>query len=152
MNTTVILTSILFTLLLVSGSAQAENETLRNKLSKGTITISAEIKGCDNDAKKYCPGLAPGSQKAFLCLVAYEDNLSASCKLGIEEAAMAVRMGAAAIDYSVSACEADADKYCLDVKPGEGRLINCIKQHQSSVSNACITALKETGLWNMVSK
>ena len=82
-------------------------------------------------------------------MMAYEDKLSEACKLGIMEAAMSIKMGAAAIDYSVQACEADADKYCLDVKPGEGRLVRCIKKHESSVSKACIAALKDTGLWNI---
>lgn len=152
MNHVITLSTFLFALSLVTSTVQAEGEKLRSKLSKGTLTISAEVKGCDADAKKYCPGLEPGTQKSFLCLMAYEDNLSESCKLGIVEAAMAIRMGAAAINYSVSACEADADKYCLDVKPGEGRLVNCIKKNQNNVSNACITALKETGLWNIGTK
>ena len=65
------------------------------------------------------------------------------------EAAMSIKMGAAAIDYSVRACEEDADKYCLEVQPGEGRLVSCIKEHEAEVSVACITALKETGLWNI---
>jgi len=58
-------------------------------------------------------------------------------------------MGIAALDYSISACEADADKYCLDVEPGEGRLLSCIKANESRVTNECVTALKETGLWEL---
>jgi hypothetical protein len=34
--------------------------------------ISADIKGCDADAKQYCPELDPNSQKAFMCMMAYE--------------------------------------------------------------------------------
>jgi hypothetical protein len=79
-------------------------------------------------------------------MMAYEDMLSESCKLGLAEAAMSIKMSAAAIDYSVRACEEDADKYCLGVAPGEGRLVNCIKEHEAEVSEACVTALKETGL------
>ena len=60
---------------------------------------------------------------------------------------MYVRMSAEAIEYSIHACEADADEYCLDVEPGEGRLINCIKANESNVSQECLTALKETRLW-----
>jgi len=40
----------------MSNIAQAEGQKLKEKLSKGTITITAEIKGCDGDEKKYCPG------------------------------------------------------------------------------------------------
>lgn len=139
-------------IMFISSPAIAEGEKLREKLSKAAITITANVKGCDADAKKYCPGLNPNSQKAFMCMLAYEDKLSESCRLGISEAAMSIKMGAAALDYSVRACEADADKYCLDVKPGEGRIVGCFKKHEAKISKECITALKETGLWKMGAK
>lgn len=149
-------TFILVTMLMPNaaqaGGEEQEGETLKVKLSKGKITLNADVKGCDADIEQYCPGLPPNSQKAFMCMMAYEDSLSDSCRLGIAEAAMSIRMGAAAIDYSVRACEEDADKYCLEVKPGEGRLVNCIKEHEAEVSEACIVALKETGLWNIGAK
>jgi hypothetical protein len=139
-------------MIFMSNLALAESEKLRDKLSKGTITLTSEVKGCDADAKQYCPGLDPNSQKAFMCMMAYEDKLSQSCKLGILEAAMSIKMGVAAIDYSVRACEADADNYCLDVQPGDGRIVSCLKKNEAKVSKACITALKDTGLWNIDAK
>ena len=84
-----------------------------------------------------------------MCLAAYEEHLSTECKQRILEAALSVKMGAAALDYSISACEADADKHCLDVQPGEGRIVSCIRANESRVSKECITALKETGLWEL---
>jgi hypothetical protein len=136
--------------MLFSGVAFADNhgKTLREKMPEEMV-ISVSVSGCDEDAKKYCDGIDPNSNKIMLCLTAYEDKLSAQCKRNIIEAAMAMKMGAAAIQYSARECEADADKHCLDVKPGQGRLVNCIKQHETEVSKACLTALKETGLWNM---
>ena len=136
----------------MSNTAQAEGQKLKEKLSKGSITITAEIKGCDGDEKKYCPGLKSGSEKAFMCLMAYEEKISKKCKQGITEAAMAMKMGAAALDYSIRACEADADKYCLNVQPGDGKIIGCLKKNEAKVAKQCITALKETGLWNMSAK
>ena len=132
-----------------AGGEEQEGEGLVEKLRKGEITLTADVKGCDADIEQYCPGLPRNSQKAFMCMMAYEDSLSKSCKLGIAEAAMSIKMSKAAIDYSVRACEEDADKYCLEVKPGEGRLVGCIKEHETEVSEACVTALKETGLWNI---
>jgi hypothetical protein len=38
-----------------------------------------------------------------------------------------VRGCGAALDYSIGACEADADRHCLAVQPGEGRLLRCIQ-------------------------
>ena len=140
---------LLLSVLLISLTSHAEEsgKPLAEKLKDGKITINSSVKGCDEDIKEHCDGLGNNSQKIFMCLAAYEDQLSLECKTGILEAAMSVRMGAAAIEYSIFACEADADKHCLDVEPGEGRLINCIKANEDEVSNECITALKETGLW-----
>lgn len=134
-------------LILLTSHAEESGKPLAEKLKDGKITINSSVKGCDEDIKEHCDGLGNNAQKIFMCLAAYEDQLSLECKTGILEAAMSVRMGAAAIEYSIFACEADADKHCLDVEPGEGRLINCIKANESNVSQECVTALKETGLW-----
>ena len=140
---------LLLSVLLISLTSHAEEsgKPLAEKLKDGKITINSSVKGCDKDIKEHCDGLGNNAQKIFMCLAAYEDQLSLECKTGILEAAMSVRMGAAAIEYSIFACEADADKHCLDVEPGEGRLINCIKANEDEVSKECVTALKETGLW-----
>jgi hypothetical protein len=36
-----------------------------------------------------------------------------------------------------SPCAADMQKFCKDVKPGEGRLIACMKAHETELSDAC---------------
>jgi hypothetical protein len=84
-----------------------------------------------------------------MCLAAYEDNLSDSCKIGIAEAAMTLEKGMMAIDYSIRACQTDADAYCLDVEPGEGRIVGCLKKNESLLAKQCVTALKDTGLWDL---
>jgi len=138
----------IFSIMLASNMALAEGKKLKEKLSNGAIVLSAEIKGCDADEKKYCSGLESGSQKSFMCMMAYEDKLSSQCKLGIQEAAMALKMSAMAIDYAVKDCEADADKFCLKVQPGEGKMIGCLKKNEKKVSKQCVATLKETGLWD----
>jgi len=130
----------------------AEGKKLADKLSGGVLTVNVEITSCNADAKKYCSGLPLNSQKAFMCLIAYEDKISTECKLGIAEAAMALKNGMMAIDYSIKSCEADADKHCLDVEPGKGRIISCLKKNESKLNKGCVSALKETGLWDMGAK
>lgn len=129
--------------------AAQTGKPLAEKLQEGDIVITASVSGCDEDIKQHCDGLGGNTDKVFMCLAAYEEHLSTECKQGILEAALSIKMGAAALDYSISACEADADKHCLDVQPGEGRLVGCIKANESKVSEECITALKETGLWEI---
>jgi hypothetical protein len=141
-------TLILLTMF-VSSVAMAASETLAEKLSKSVIMIEVEVNSCNADAAIFCPGLPLNSQKSFLCLTAYADNLSAVCKLGIAEAAMTLEMGMMAIDYSIKACAADADKFCLDVEAGEGRIVSCLVKNESRLGSQCENALKETGLWDL---
>lgn len=144
-----IITVIASSLLLAPLAYAEEGKTLREKLSKGQMIISVSVSGCDEDAKKYCDGIDTSSNKLMLCLTAYEDKLSTQCKQNIMEAALAMKMGAAAIQYSARACEADADKYCLNVEPGQGRIVSCLKKNEKKVSKECISTLKQTGTWNL---
>ena len=136
-------------LLPFSSHAEQAGKPLAEKLQEGDLVITSSVSGCDEDIKQHCDGLGGNADKVFMCLAAYEEHLSDGCKQGILEAALSIKMGAAALDYSISACEADADKHCLDVQPGEGRIVRCIRANESAVSKECISALKETGLWEL---
>ncbi len=35
------------------------------------------------------------------------------------------------------ACKADYEKFCKDVKPGQGRIVKCMKEHEAQLSVAC---------------
>jgi len=141
-------TTLILAGMLVSGAAVAQGK-LADKLSNSVIIVDINVQGCGADAAIFCPGLPLNSRNSFMCLMAYEDNLSTSCLVGIAEAAMTLERGLMAIDYSIKACEADADKFCLDVEAGGGRIISCLKQNESGLANQCVTALKETGFWNI---
>lgn len=149
MNTLRILSTLLLAAVFASGTALAEGEKLADKLSNTAIAVNLDIQSCNADAAILCPGLPLNSKKSFMCLMAYEDNLSLACQIGIVEAAIALEVGMLAIDYSIKACEADADKHCLNVKPGEGRIVSCLKKNESKLDKECTAALKDTGLWNL---
>ncbi len=34
-------------------------------------------------------------------------------------------------------CKADFEKFCKDIKPGQGRIAKCMKAHESELSPAC---------------
>lgn len=134
---------------LMSTYAQAEERKLAEKLSDTALVIDVEIQGCDADRAILCPGLPANSKNSLMCLMAYEANLSTACAVGIVEAAVAAELGLLAIEHSINACEADADKYCLNVEPGEGRMLSCLKKNEKKLDSKCTSALKETGLWEM---
>ena len=152
MNIIKTVSTLILATMLISGTAMAESKKLADKLSNSVLAVNIEVKSCDADAAILCPGLPLNSQKSFMCLSAYEDNLSLNCKIGIVEAAIALEMGMLAIDYSIKACEADADKFCESVEPGEGRILSCLRKNESKLAKECTSALKETGLWDLGAK
>jgi hypothetical protein len=151
MNTIKIAAILLLTTIFTSSTAIAEKK-LAEKLANSDMTVSIELKHCDTDAAILCPGLSHDGEKTMMCLMAYEDNLSVACQHGIIEAALIFELGMLDINHSINACESDADKYCLDIKPGAGRIVSCLRDNKSNITKGCTTALKETGLWNLGAK
>lgn len=39
--------------------------------------------------------------------------------------------------YAVGPCRGDVEKYCKDVDPGQGRIIECLKSNQSNLTQEC---------------
>jgi len=148
MNKANFVSTVIVVAMFISGAAVA-GEKLADKLSNSTLIVNIEISGCEADEKLLCPGLQHNSRKSFMCLMAYEANLSNSCALGIVEAAMTLEAGMMAIDHSIKACEADADKFCLEVQPGNGRIVQCLVKNEANLAEQCVTALKETGMWEI---
>lgn len=40
-------------------------------------------------------------------------------------------------------CNEDAQKFCKDVKPGEGRIIACMENHKKELSAACLAHIEQ---------
>jgi hypothetical protein len=43
-------------------------------------------------------------------------------------------------------CRDDLKANCSDIKPGEGRLLQCMEKNDAKITTRCKQALKETGL------
>ncbi len=79
-------------------------------------------------------------------------SITPSPSVSVAAIALLMNTGVNAIDYSIKACEADADKHCLNVAAGEGRIVSCLRKNESKLTKECTAALKETGLWNLGAK
>jgi hypothetical protein len=85
---------------------------------------------CVDDAAKLCKGVEKGEGRIAKCLKEHEKELSSACKANIGKMKEEVR-------EAKEACEGDAKKLCKDAKPGEGRILQCLKQHESELSTGC---------------
>ena len=108
--------------------------------------IDTVAKGCEKELKTYCKDVTPGEGRVLACLYAFEDKLSAKCEYALYDAAAQLERAVAALSYAVNECRDDLNKYCSDIQPGQGRLLNCINKNEKNVSKRCKEAMKETGL------
>jgi hypothetical protein len=85
---------------------------------------------CKEDAAKLCKDVKPGGGAVAKCLKEHSSELSPACKANMEHAQKRVH------EFK-EACNEDAKKLCKDVKPGEGRVVQCLKKHESELTPAC---------------
>jgi hypothetical protein len=109
--------------------------------TKGPVEVVAE--GCKKEINAYCKEVKPGEGRVLACLYAYEDKLSGRCEYALYDAAAQLERAITALTYLANECRDDLKSYCSDVKPGEGRLINCIDKNSKKVSNRCKQAIKD---------
>ena len=108
--------------------------------------VETVANGCKTELEKYCNQVTPGQGRVLACLYAYGDKLSSKCEYALYDAAVQLERAVAALSYVANECDADLEKYCASIKPGEGRLLECIDKHDKQVSDRCKKAIKDVGL------
>lgn len=94
-------------------------------------------KPCAEDAAKLCKGIQQGEGRIARCLNQHSSELSPACKENMGEMKEKIR------DFA-QACKADKEKLCRDTKPGEGRILRCLKQHEDALSPACKEQMEQS--------
>ncbi|MDH3723784.1 MAG: cysteine rich repeat-containing protein [Desulfobacteraceae bacterium] len=108
--------------------------------------VETVANGCKTELEKYCNQVTPGQGRVLACLYAYGDKLSSKCEYALYDAAVQLERAVAALSYVANECDADMEKYCESIEPGEGRLLECLEKHDKEVSGHCKQALKDVGL------
>jgi malate/lactate dehydrogenase len=89
---------------------------------------------CRDDIEKFCKDVQKGGGRIAQCLKQHESELSEGCQQQIAARKEARKEKGEQIK---EACKDDAQKFCKDVKPGGGRIIRCLKEHESELSAGC---------------
>lgn len=100
------------------------------------VALGAQPKGpCAADAKRFCYNVQPGESRIYECMKSRQADLSPACR---------DRMKTLNDKFErlAKACKSDAEKYCKDVPRGDGRILSCLKGHESDLDKACARALK----------
>jgi len=97
--------------------------------------VETVAKGCKTELESYCKDVTPGEGRVLACLYAYGDKLSGGCEYALYEASAQLEHFIQTVSYLAQECEDDLEKYCVDIKPGEGRLLDCLDKNEDSVSS-----------------
>jgi len=108
--------------------------------------VETVVNGCKMEIEKYCGQVTPGQGRVLACLYAHGDKLSGKCEYALYDAAVQLERAVAALSYVANECDADLEKYCSSIAPGEGRLLECLEKHDKQVSGRCKQAIKDVGL------
>jgi len=129
---------------IVGGSAFAQQKTPDVALAQGLVDTVKN--GCEKEIKTYCKDVKPGEGRVLACLYAFSDKLSSRCEYALYDAAAQLERAVQALTYVANECGDDLKANCAGIKPGEGRLLQCIDKNEAKVSKRCKQALKDTGL------
>lgn len=104
------------------------------------------MQGCKTELETYCKNVTPGDGRVIACIYAHEDKLSGHCENALYDSAQQLENAVAALAYLATECDADIEKHCSNVEPGEGRIMDCMEPHLNNVSKRCQKAMQEVGL------
>lgn len=93
---------------------------------------------CAADAKKFCGDVKPGGGRVAKCMKSHEADLSPACQAEMKKAEER-------IEQVKQECSADAKKFCQGIRPGGGRILACLKSHQSELAPACAAEFDRPG-------
>ena len=106
--------------------------------------IESEIKqGCAPEIENFCSQVTLGEGRLLACFYAHEDKLSGKCQYALYDAAAQLEHAVSSLNYVAGQCEDDMKAHCAEVQLGEGRVLECLKSHQETVSAACNQAISK---------
>jgi hypothetical protein len=130
-------------LLLLALPAVAAEDPLQKGVQGALDTFT---QGCQQELTTFCKNVTPGEGRILACLYAFQDQLSPKCEYALYDSVSQLDRTLTNLSYVVGECRDDLKKNCADVKPGEGRLLDCLGKNEAKVSNRCTAALKDSGL------
>ena len=112
----------------------------------GDDLVQTVVTGCQKELETYCKDVTPGQGRVLACLYARNDKLSGKCEYALYDAAVQLERAVAALGYVVNECRNDLKSLCSGVPAGEERLLKCLEENDSKVSDRCKEGIKDVGL------
>jgi len=95
----------------------------------------AEVK-CDAEIQQYCPDSLTGEDRRS-CVMQRVKRFDASCQQIVQQRLVRWKE---AEGYRV-ACVVDMRRFCRTVRAGDGRVLQCLQEHEQDLSEGCYQSL-----------
>jgi len=112
-----------------------------------------QMKACEASAVKFCKDIEPGEGRIIQCLKKHNAELPAKCKAVVKTMRLPQKgQGGSGEEQGqgpgkdIAACKANIEAFCKDIEPGGGRIIQCLKTHESELSAECKKTMKTMSL------
>ncbi|OKY74642.1 MAG: hypothetical protein BM485_12410 [Desulfobulbaceae bacterium DB1] len=101
--------------------------------------------GCRQELTTFCKDVTPGEGRILACLYAFQDKVSLRCEYALYDSIGQLDRTLANLSYAIGECRDDLKAHCSEIKPGEGRLLDCLNNKENKISTRCNNALKDVG-------
>jgi hypothetical protein len=125
---------------------QGTNEQGRPSVYGSGVTVPEQIDPravqvarlkCEAEIEQLCPNAGEGPARAR-CLEQRAKDLAPLCRPQLRERFVKWKENRSRV---TAACEADIKRLCAVVKPGDGRIRQCLQEHAQEVSDRCYQTL-----------
>jgi Cysteine rich repeat len=128
-------------LALVVALAGMATSSMAQTVSKG----AALSNDCAAEISSYCSNVTPGDDRVVSCLLAYEDKVSARCRLTAYLASGNLGVRLKRLQSLSKTCSSDILQYCSKIPPGGGRIYDCLKGNKATLTDACRGIINKAG-------
>jgi Cysteine rich repeat len=116
---------------------------------EGPISGQRVTESCSSEITQYCAKVTPGEGRLLACLYAVSDKLSGRCEFALYDVAARLERAVSTVTYVTNECRSELATNCANVQAGEGRVAQCLQDHESDLSPGCKQALIDVGVIGM---
>ncbi len=116
-----------------SSIGEASSPVARHDLRESQI---ADLR-CDAEVAQLCPDSTEGPARKR-CLEKRAQQLTTPCQQHLRERLVKWKEERGRM---MMACRADAKRWCVSVKQGEGQILHCLQEHAQDLSDRCYETL-----------
>ena len=123
--------------------SQAETGEVASGTTLGGLSVPRDSRArqimevkCDADIQQYCPDSLTGDERRR-CVMQRIKRLDLPCQQIVRERVVRWRE---AEGYTL-ACVEDVKRVCQAIEPGDGRILQCLQEHEQDLSEGCYQSL-----------